>query len=88
MKTKLKTKLLRILRKKTWDKYEIRNWSSISGCREKPWRICTGPNSSLAYHEYKTKEEAVNAVKLLWHEEAEKYLWEHRTERKRNKYPW
>ena len=84
----MKTKLLKRLREESWSKYEIRNWSNIPSCREKPWRICTGPNSSLAYHEYATKEEAIHATKMLWHEIAEKYLWAHRSERKRNKYPY
>ena len=33
-------------------------------------------------------EEAVEATKLLWHDVAQKYLWNHRDQRKRNKYPW
>ena len=42
----------------------------------------------LAYHQYVTREEAIEAVKLLWHDVAQKYLWTHREQRKRNKYPW
>ena len=70
----MKTKLLRILRKRNWDKYEIQNWSNVANCKEKPWRICTGPNSALSWHEYTTREEAVNSTKMLWHDEAKKYL--------------
>ncbi len=81
----MKTKLLKILRKRSWDKYEIRNWFSGS---DKPWHICDGPKTALAYHEYATKQEAIEAVKQLWHEEAIKYLWAHRNERRKNKYPY
>ena len=84
----MKVKLLKEIRLRTLSKYEIRNWSYIAGCKEKPWRIGCGVKTCLAYHEYKTKDEAVNALKMLWHEEAEKYLWEHKLKRKRNKYPW
>ncbi len=84
----MKVKLLKLLRKKSWNKYEIRNWNDVAGCKDKPWHICDGPKTALAYHEYATKEEAINALKLFWHEEAEKYLWSHREKRKRNKYPW
>ena len=81
----MKTKLLKILRKRTWNKYEIRNWFSES---DKPWRICDGPKTALAYHEYATKQEAIEVVKKMWHEEAIKYLWDHRNERRKNKYPY
>ena len=84
----MKTKLLRRLRKISWDRYEIRNWSDCGNYQEKPWHICDSYKTALAYHEYKTKEEAVEAVKLLWHEVAEKYLWNNRDKRKKNKYPW
>ena len=84
----MKTRLLKQLRKESWNKYEIRNWSDCSGYEEKPWHICTSHNTGLAYHEYATKEEAIIEAKKLWHEVAEKYLWNHRAERKRNKYPW
>ena len=84
----MKTRLLKRLRKESWNKYEIKDWSDCSNCHEKPWHINTGPHTGLAYHEYATREEAVKATKLLWHEVAEKYLWDHRDKRKRNKYPW
>ena len=84
----MKTKLLKELRLRTLSKYEIRNWSYIASCKEKPWRIGSGVKTCLAFHEYKTKEEAMDTLKMLWHEEAEKYLWEHKLERKHNKYPW
>ena len=84
----MKTKLLKQLRAESWNKYEIRNWKNIAGCSEKPWRICNFYNTALADHSYKTKKEAIEAAKLLWHETAEWYLWQHRYKRKRNKYPW
>ena len=84
----MKTELLKRLRAESWSKYEIRSWDHVAGCSEKPWRICTGPNRSLAYHEYSTREKAVEAAKRLWHEVAEKYLWDHRAERRKNKYPY
>jgi hypothetical protein len=80
--------LLKQLRNESWNKYEIRDWSIIGGCKDYPWHICDGPRTALAYHQYATKEEAINAIKLLWHDLAQKYLWENRTKRKRNKYPW
>ncbi len=70
----MKVKLLKKIRSNTLSKYEIRNWSRVAGCKEKPWRICDGVRTCLACHEYKTKDEAVNALKMLWHDEAEKYL--------------
>ena len=84
----MKVKLLKEIRLKVLSKYEIVNWSRISGCREKPWCIAYDVRTCLAYHEYRTKEEASKALKRLWHKEAEKYLWEHKLERKRNKYLW
>ena len=84
----MKVKLLKELRSKSWGKYEIQNWSNVVGCGDKPWRICDSPKTALAFHEYATKEEAIEATKSLWHDDATKYLWEHRTERKCNKYPW
>lgn len=84
----MKVTLLKQLRTESWNRYEIRDWNDVAGCYEKPWHICTGPHTALSYHEYKTKEEAVEAAKLLWHDIAQKYLWNHRDKRKRNKYPW
>ena len=84
----MKVKLLKELRLKTLSKYDIRNWSHVAGCKEKPWRIGCGVNLTLTEHKYATKEEAEKAFKLLWHEEAKKYLWRHKHERKHNKYPW
>ena len=84
----MKVKLLKELRLKTLSKYDIRNWSHIAGCKDKPWRIGRSIHTVLAYHEYATKEEAIKALRLLWHKEAEEYLWEHKLERKRNKYLW
>ena len=84
----MKVALLKQLRAESWNRYEIRDWGDVAGCYEKPWHICTGPHTALSYHEYKTKEEAVEAAKLLWHDVAQKYLWNHRDKRKRNKYPW
>lgn len=84
----MKIRLLRQLRKESWNKYEIRNWSDIPSCKEKPWHICTGPKTALVYHEYATKEEAIKATKLLWYEYAQKYLWNNRDKRNKNKYPW
>lgn len=82
----MKVRLLKILRKKTWEKYSIQNWRHVAGCCERPWHICT--DFKTAIYSYATREEAIDVVKFFWHEEAEKYLFEHREERKRNKYPW
>ena len=84
----MKIGLLKRIRKESWNKYEIRDWSDVAGCYDKPWHICVSEHQALGYHEYKTKQEAIEATKLLWHEEAEKYLWKHREKRQRNKYPW
>ena len=84
----MKTALLKQLRTESWNKYEIRNWHNVSGYKDKPWVIGYGEKTALAYHQYATREEAINATKLLWHDLAQKYLWENRTKRKRNKYPW
>ena len=85
----MKVTLLKEIRLKVLSKYEIVNWSHVSGCKEKPWRISCGFDTCLAYHEYATKGEAIEAMKKLWHEEAARYLWEHRNERKHNnKYFW
>lgn len=84
----MKTKLLKQLRAESWNKYEIRNWHDVSSYKDKPWVIGCGEKTALAYHQYATREEAVEATKLLWHDLAQKYLWENRTKRKRNKYPW
>ena len=35
-----------------------------------------------------TQAEAIEATKLLWHEHAQKYLWNNRNKRQKNKYPW
>ena len=83
----MKIKALKQIRKEAWKKYEVRKSESLN-CQDKPWHIYTSPNTSLAYHEYKTREEAIEAAKLLWHDYAEKVLWELRSKRKRNKYPW
>ena len=83
----MKTKLLKQLRKESWNKYEVRKSDAVNNV-DRPWRIWTGPKTSLAYYEYKTREEAINEVKIFWHEEAEKYLWNNRDKRKINKYPW
>lgn len=83
----MKVRLLKRLRKATWCRYEIRNWHRVAGCSKKPWRICYGHNIALP-DEYTTKEEAIEAAKRLWHDVAEKYLWENRANKKRNKYPW
>ena len=83
----MKTKLLKQLRKESWNKYEVRKSDAVND-GNKPWRIYTGPKTSLAYYEYKTREEAIREVKMFWHEEAEKYLWRNRDKRKRNKYPY
>ena len=84
----MKVKLLKEIRLSVFCKYDIRNWSNVAGCKEKPWRIGCGGNSVLADHEYSTKGEAIEALKLLWHKEAQKYLWEHKIERKHSKYYW
>ena len=84
----MKTKLLKQLRAESWNKYEIRNWRDVSSYKDKPWVIGCGEKTTLAYHQYATREEAVEAAKLLWHDVAQKYLWTHRDKRKRNKYPW
>ena len=83
----MKTILLKRLRKESWHKYEVKKTDAVN-CQDKPWHIYTGHNTSLAYREYKTREEAIAAAKQLWHNVAEKYLWEHRNQRKQNKYPW
>ena len=83
----MKTRLLRRLRQKTLCKYEVRKSDSVN-CGGKPWRIWTGPKTALAYHEYSSREKAVDAVKRMWHEEAEKYLWNHRGLRKNKIKVW
>ena len=77
----MKTRLLRILRQDTLSKYDVRKPDAVN-CGENPWRIWTGPKTYLAYHEYSSRAAAVDAVKRMWHEEAEKYLWNHRDLRK------
>ena len=84
----MKVKLLKEIRLKVLSKYEVVNWSRIPGCKEKPYRIACGAHTCLTHYEYATKDEAIKALKLFWHAEAENYLWEHKLERKRNKYPW
>lgn len=84
----MKVKLLKQLRAESWNKYEIRNWQDVSSYKDKPWVIGCDEKAALAYHQYATREEAVEATKLLWHDVAQKYLWNHRDKRKRNKYPW
>ena len=83
----MKTKLLKQLRKESWNKYEVRKSDAVNA-GDRPWRIYTGPKTALAYYEYKTREEAINEVKMFWHEQAEKYLWMNRDKRKCNKYPY
>ena len=83
----MKTRLLKQLRKESWNKYEVRKSDAVNDT-DRPWRIYTGPKTSLAYYKYKTREEAVKTCKEFWHEEAEKYLWRNRDKRKCNKYPW
>ena len=61
----MKVKLLKQLRAKSWNKYEIRNWHDISSYKDKPWVIGCGEKTALAYHQYATREEAVEATKLL-----------------------
>lgn len=80
----MKVRLLKRLRKEAWDKFEIRNLHNV----DKPWRIGIGKNVTLANHEYATREEAVEAAKMFWHDVAEKYLWDNKDRRKHNKYPW
>ena len=84
----MKVKLLKKIRLNTLKKYDVRNWSYIPSCEDKPWRIGSGVDTTLAFHAYANKEEAIEALKLLWHDEAKKYLWNHRDERKRKKYYW
>ena len=84
----MKVKLLKKIRLKVLNKYKITNWSHAAGCKEKPWRIACGFDTCLAFHEYATKDEAIEAIKQLWHNEAARYLWKHRHERKHNKYFW
>ena len=57
----MKTRLLKQLRKESWNKYEIRNWRDASGYKDKPWVIGCGEKTVLAYHQYDTREEAVEA---------------------------
>jgi len=83
----MKVKVLKNIRKESWEKYEVRKCDAVNA-GDKPWCIWTGPKSYLAYHEYATREEAINAAKLLWHDHDEKVLWELRSKRKRNKYPY
>jgi len=66
----MKIRLLRRLRKESWNRYEIRNCGDCRNWEEKSWHIYIGPKTALAYHEYATKEEAIEAAKLLWHEYA------------------
>lgn len=61
----MKTRLLKQLRKESWNKYEIRNWRDASGYKDKPWVIGCGEKTVLAYHQYATREEVMEAVKLL-----------------------
>ena len=84
----MKVKLLKEIRAKSWSKYEVRNWgNSNPSYKEKPWVIGCGVKQALG-SQYASREEAIEVMKLLWHEDAIKYLWENRTKRKRNKYPW
>lgn len=71
----MKTTLLKYLRKKTWSEYEVRKDYG-------QWYIYISHNKCLAYTQFKTKEKAIAYAKSLWHEEAQKYLWEHRGSRK------
>ena len=61
----MKTRLLKQLRKESWNKYEMRNWRDAAGYKDKPWVIGCGEKTVLAYHQYATREEAIEAVKLL-----------------------
>ena len=79
----MKTKLLKQLRAESWRKYEVRKTPFPCNL---PWCIYTGPYTSIAYMEYATKQDAMRAARLLWHNVAERYLWEHTNKRKRNKY--
>ena len=83
----MKTFYLKQIRKKIYERYEVRK-SNAGNAGDKPWCIWTGPKTCLAYHEYATKEEAINAMKHFWWEEADKFLWEHKKKKKQNKYPW
>lgn len=82
----MKTKLLKKIRLKVFNNYKIeRSYSE----RDKPWRIICVFNRYRTSLKYATKEEAIEALKLFWHTEAENYLWGHRYERKHNdKYFW
>ena len=83
----MKTFYLKQIRKRIYEQYEVRK-SDAGNVGAKPWCIYTGPKTCLAYHEYATKEEAVAAMKQFWWEEADKFLWEHKKQKKQNKYPW
>jgi len=78
---------LKRIRKESWNKYEVRK-SDAGNADDRPWSIYTSPTTSLAYEHYTTKEAAIRACQLHWHEEAKKFLWNNRDKRKKNKYPW
>lgn len=83
----MKTFYLKQIRKRIYDQYEVRKCNAGNAV-DKPWCIWTGPKTFLAYYEYATKEEAIDAMKKFWWEEANKFLWEHKEKKKQNKYPW
>lgn len=78
----MKAKLLKYLRRKVYSEYQVMKWG------DGLWRVCESPKVSISLRSFETKEQAIEEMKLQWHKFAEKYLWEHRTERKQNKYPW
>lgn len=83
----MKTYWIKRLRKNVLKKYEVRKSDAVNA-GDRPWCIYTSPTISLAYYEYATKEEAIEALKTFWWKEAEIFLWEHKNRRKKNKYPW
>ena len=84
----MKIKLLKNIRHDVVNKYSIVYTKENDGTYK--WRIQTSPKTYLAYYEYDNKEDAEKDLIHFWHEEAEKYLWRHRNERKdkRKHYIW
>lgn len=76
----MKVKLLKYLRRRVFSKYQVMK------ANDRLWHVFYSQNGYFG-DAYETKEQAITAMKNLWHDEAKDYLWEHHNERKRN-YPW
>lgn len=72
----MKTKLIKKLRQEVESKYMIKRWRDV-------YKIFTSPTTMLVEN-FKTYEDAENYLWEEWHRAAERYLWEHRLDRRRN----